>query len=365
MTMPKPSVLLVDDVQASLTGLGDRLRQLFGSDADLVTWRPTPADGPTRKAFEERIDHRTALVITDYDLTKSVNGLFGLSIVAWCQSKFIPVGDFSRANLDELPREPNLFELRVPTDYNQAAHFIDNVLKGFQFIRAWIGQTPDVIKEPKSLAAVLSALLEKPHAEPMFAAYMTKLGTANSALLQAIKGFADPEKSPTDDEKLRILTYVLGHVLVNAVLKYPGPIVSIEALCAYLGTSLDEREALSEIFEEAKYEGPFGHSGNYYWHETIDATLDDMAGEVGDQNFESLAEYNRHIVESRLLRPLAKHECKRCDGVKGGFWCPFTARAVCERGDCSAPSSSWIPSGAFLSRVELDFHDEWAPILGY
>ena len=365
MTAPKPSVLLIDDDQNNLNSLGNLLRDLFGTSADLIVWRPHEEDGPAHEAFNERIDHHTALVITDYDLTKSVHGLFGLSIVGWCQSRFIPVGDFSRANVDALPREPNLFELRVPSDNEHAAQFIYNMLKGFHSIREWIGENPDIIKEPKSLAAVLAILLRRPHAEPMFAAYMTKLGTANSALIQKIKGFADPAKSPTDEEKIRILSYVLGHVLANAILKYPGPIVSIEALCAYLGTNLDERKELSAVFNQAKYEGPFGHEAQYYWHEAVDDILENLAGESEEESFDSFAEYNRHLVEVRLGRPLNLHDCDRCGGELGGYWCPFTTRAVCPRGDCSAPASSWVPSGGFLCRVEKDFHDEWAPILGY
>ena len=361
----KPSILLVDDDQESLDNLGDRLRELLSDDAELVIWRPTTADGPTHEAFDERISQQTALVITDYDLTTSVNGLFGLSIVGWCQGKSIPVGDFSRANLDALPREPNLFELRVPTSFEQAAQFINNVFRGFHDIHLWLESHPEVLTQPRSLAAVLATLLDKPQSESMFAAYMTKLGAANSALLQTIKQFAEPDQFPTDEDKARLLTYVMGHVLANAVLKYPGPIVSLEALCAYFGTSLDEATTLSELFERARYNGPFGHADHYHWHEVVDDILDDMAADLDDQQFDSFAEYNRYVVERHLDRPLAQHACARCDGIKGGFWCPFTRRAVCERGDCSVPASSWIPSGAQLSRVEKDFHDEWAPILGY
>ena len=239
------------------------------------------------------------------------------------------------------------------------------MFRGFRDIRIWLEGNPDVLTQPRSLAAVLAILLEKPQSESMFAAYMTKLGAANSALLQTIVRFSDPDQLPTDEDKARLLTYVLGHVLANAVLKYPGPIVSLEALCAYFGTHLEEGTTLSALFEPAGYEGPFGHSAPYYWHEAIDAILDDMAGELDDEQFGSFAEYNRRAVELHLGRPLGRHACDRCGGVKGGFWCPFTIRAVCERSDCSVPASSWIPSGAQLSRVEKDFHDEWAPILGY
>ena len=54
-----------------------------------------------------------------------------------------------------------------------------------------------------------------------------------------------------------------------------------------------------------------------------------------------------------------------CGGTKGGFSCPFTRRAVCERVDCSSTASSWVPSGAYACRVERDsLRGERAPILG-
>ena len=365
MDIPKPCILLIDDDIESIERLRDRLGQLLGDSVELIVWRPTPDDGNTREAFDRQITDRTALVVTDYDLTTSLHGLFGLSIVGWCQGLAIPVGDFSRANFDALPKEPNLFELRVPTSEEQAAAFIANAFTGFQFIKSQIHERPEILTASRSLATALSILLDSPNSESMFAAYMSKLTASNSALLQMIKAFAGGNTLPTDEQKARILAYVLGHILANAVLKYPGPIVSLDVLCAYFATSSEEAEILSPLFEPAKYQGPFNLRQQFYWRDRIDSIVDDMSEGFDDDQFDSFAEYNRHVVERQLARSLAPHTCDRCDGLKGGFWCPFTLRAVCERGDCSVPASSWIPSGAQLSRVERDFYDEWAPILGY
>ena len=360
----KPSVLLIDDNAANLEALRQRLAALLHpAEVDLRTWVPTENDGPPAEAFEARVDENTALVITDYDLTTSVRGFFGLSIVGWCQKKSIPVGDFSRGNVTALPKEPNLFELRVPSDDEHDAEFITTMLRGFQALRKGIEDTPTILKERRSLAAVMGSLLGRPRLERQFAAYMSRLGAANSALLQRLRDFAGDEE-PNDAVKIRLLTYVLGHVLFNAVLKYPGPILSCKALCAYVATSPEECAALDALFVAARYQGPFSEGQSLFWREEVDRTLDELGTDLGDEQFASFADLNRRIVEGVLGRSLANHGCSRCGGVKGGFWCPFTFRPVCERSDCSVPSSSWIPAGAQLSRVERDFYDEWAPLLG-
>ncbi|MGD0626884.1 MAG: hypothetical protein ABSB32_19520 [Thermodesulfobacteriota bacterium] len=78
------------------------------------------------------MNDETALVITDYDLTAGgQTGLFGSTIVDWCNRKLIPVGDYSRANKVNLPKEPNQYEIRVPQDTAKAGQFIISVFDGF------------------------------------------------------------------------------------------------------------------------------------------------------------------------------------------------------------------------------------------
>lgn len=359
-----PSLLLVDDNPTNLESLREKLAAVLSADeAEIITWVPTEEDGPPAEAFHSRVNPSTALVITDYDLTTSVKGLFGLSIVGWCQNLSIPVGDFSRGNVAALPKEPNLFELRVPSDDDEGAVFIATTFRGFNKLRNGLEANLELLTQRGSLASVLSVLLERPGLETQFAAYMSRLGAANSALLQQLRSFAG-EEQPDNSDKIRLLAYVLGHVLCNAILKYPGPILSCKALCAYVATTLDEAEAVKPLFEAARYSGPFSEGHNLYWREDVDQILDELGEGLGDIEVDSFADLNRRAVENALGRPLGNHGCERCNGTKGGFWCPFTFRPVCERSDCSVPSSSWIPMGAQLSRVEKDFYDEWAPLLG-
>lgn len=362
--MAKPSILLIDDNEDVLRGLEAKLREKLDLDVvDILTWVPVEADGKAEEVFHSKVDARTALVITDYDLTTSMKGLFGLSIVAWCQNLSIPVGDFSRGNVAALPKEPNLFELRVPSNDDDGSSFIARTFGGFHAIRTWITQKADLLTNGRSLASVLAQMLERPNLEAQFAPYMARLGAANSALLQKLREFAGPEE-PSDDDKIRLMTYVLGHVLCNSILKYPGPLLSTQGLCAYFATPIEEGAALEGEFAAANYAGPFSEGGRYFWRDDVDRIVDGLADGVDTSGAEGFGDFNRAVIEHKFGRALAKHDCDRCGGGKGGFWCPFTQRPVCERADCSVPSSSWIPQGAQLTRVERGFYDEWSPLLG-
>lgn len=356
----KPSVLLVDDDGALLEQLQERLRKVLPDAAELDAWQPSASDEAAATAFRARVSERTVVVITDYDLTGGgMRGLFGSTIVEWCQQEAIPVGEFSRKTV-ELPSHPSLFELRVPSDEAAAADFISNVYQGFLRIRRDVEGKLDVVVSGRSLAWVLATLLRRPELESEFVLYMARLGSGNAALVQRLMRTVGSGKR----EIARVTGYVVGHILLNGIIRFPGPLLTERALCAYVATSEREGESLREVFRSAIYEGPFDKGGCLFWREDVDKIVSELGpdGEVGD--FASFGEYNRAMVESGLMRRLAAHDCGRCDGRNGGFLCPFTGRAVCQRGDCSVGGSTWIPQGAVLCRVEREFFDEWGPMLG-
>ena len=363
MSEPRPSLLLVDDIQTNLNGLAERLRERLPG-CEITAWQPNNEEGSPAEAFNRYVGEDTVLVVTDYDLSTTVKGLFGLSIVGWCQNRAIPVGEYSRANLTALPHEPNLFELRVPNDEGMAVDFVASAFMGFREMRSKVNDNPQLIEEGGSLSWVLSKLLGHPQLESQFSAYMSRLNSANASLLETLKTAVEGGKKPDDEFKKRLLSYVLGHVMVNSVLKYPGPILTKEVLCAYLTTTTAAFQGVRELFEGARYDGPFSEGRDLYWRDEIDKCLDDLGGELKSEDMESFGDYNREVTEQAMGRQLLAHGCERCDGTKGGFWCPFTMRAICERAECSVPGSSWIPAGAYLCRVERDFFDEWSPILG-
>jgi hypothetical protein len=176
---------------------------------------------------------------------------------------------------------------------------------------------------------------------------------------------APDDQEPSDERKRRLLSYIIGHLLLNAVLRFPGPIMSMRALKAY--TASDEADApdILALFAPAAYAGPFSRLDTFFWLSKVDEILDTYIGALpADVQTETSGEMNRKAIEAHLNRDLARHGCPRCQGANGGFYCPLTQRTVCLRQDCSVGSNSWIPAGARLCRIERDFFDEWAPVLG-
>ena len=364
MNAPSHAILVIDDEREKLRSLAARVRDRVDM-AEVREWCPGENEDLS-DAFEREVGKDTVLVVTDYDLTKAVKGLFGHSVVAWCRNQFIPVGDFSRGHRDALSTEPDLFELRVPRIEAEAVVYIARIFDGFRRIREGIEAHPELLSAGRSPAQVLAALLHREDLESQLGPYLSRPGLFNSFLLDTLTGGEQGQRDATAAEKARLLTYILGHVLENAVLKYPGPILAGGPLCAYLAASPNDIEKVAGLFERARYIGPFDGGETLYWRDEVDTVIEEMASkfEVDDAEYKSFGDYRRAVIGKVLGGSLAKHDCERCNGEKGGFWCPFTRRAVCERGDCSSTASSWVPSGAYACRVERVFFDEWSPILG-
>jgi len=360
----QPNIVLIDDNNANIEGLNGRLRAILPeNEAEIRLWIPTEGDGDSRSKFDSLVDENTILVITDYDLSPGYRGLFGYTIVGWCQSKSIPVGDFSRGNIKNLPSEPNLFELRIPLEADRDAKFIASTFRGFKSIFDVINARPELLVERYSLSAVLASILERDNLDSQFSMYMSRIGSANSNLTQKLIDIAASD-APNQSDKARLLGYVAGHILLNSIMKFPGPILSDSAICAYMTTIIDEADEFEVLFKSAAYSGPFDFGSRFYWKDSVDYLIDQWSADIDGLNEVSAGDFNRHVVEKKLGRALRNHDCDRCSGTKGGYWCPFTLRPVCEQSNCSVQSSSWIPQGAVLCRVERTFYDEMAPILG-
>lgn len=361
------SVLLIDDNAEQLEELKRELSQRLNNEAEIVPWMPVREENPTQ-VFDAFIkDKDVRLVVTDYDLTETGPlGFFGSAVLDWCQLGAIPVGDFSRGHASSLAAEPNLFELRVPVASPQeAADYISEVYRGFVAIREAIDHNPDLLQK-RSPSAVLAAVLGESGIESQLSQYGLRFGGAGSALVGRLAEESVGD-GPGLNEKAELLTYIVGHLLVNGVLRFPGPIVGGQALAAYLAVDESAKVQYSALFEEARYSGPFSELDDFYWTHKIDEVLARYEERLDQaQEFESPGEQNRTLLEVALggVDLPRRQDCPRCEGKNGGFLCPFTRKTVCQRADCSVTSSAWIPPGARLARFERSFYEEWAPILG-
>lgn len=355
------AILLIDDKEGQVNELRDAVTRELNGDGEVRTWVPTGEQADARTTFGEKIGTDTGLVVTDYDLTsRGQTGLFGSTIVAWCQQRALPVADYSRANPNQLPKYPDLFELRVPPN-GEPAKFIAAVHRGFRRIKDVISGNEEFSKA-RSAAAVLSVILGEPEVEGDFALYALRIGAASGALMTTVTSTAPDNIEPSANDIRSVLAFIVGHLLLNAVLRFPGPILSLNALAGYLGTDSVTDEELQALFERARYDGPFCELDQYYWLAGVDRVLDEIV--PTDVTTDTVGELHRIGLEKRLGHELARHGCKRCNGQNGGYFCPLTRRTVCLRPDCSVGSNSWIPQGARLCRIERDFFEEWAPVLG-
>ncbi|MBB5772905.1 hypothetical protein HNP47_002925 [Brevundimonas vesicularis] len=301
------SILLIDDNEQLLESLAAKLRERLGNEpVEIAQWMPATADDDPEASFKQKIDDNTVLVVTDYDLTsKGLRGLFGVSIVAWSQMAAVPVGDFSRGHRDSLPKEPNLFELKVPPTDEDGAAFIAAIYAGFRDLAAGLEAQPDLLKDKRSLAGVLSALVGWPHLESQFALYMSRLGAANAGLVERLRTM---NAEAGDDLKpmQKLMAYLLRHVLANSILKFPGPLLSDNALAAYCATSATEADALAGLFEAARFAGPFSQVGRFYWREDVDGIIDALSVDVDAGDDIGFADFNRAVVESSPRTPTAR-----------------------------------------------------------
>ena len=119
--------------------------------------------------------------------------------MAWSQAAAIPVGDFSRGNKNVPPKEPNLFELRVPPTDAEGSAYIANIFRGFRdFEGGALRADADGLKSRRSMAASLASALGRPQADSQFALYMARPG--DSELVSSSLAFVGSVgKTPSPD----------------------------------------------------------------------------------------------------------------------------------------------------------------------
>lgn len=362
------AILVIDDDAEHCMMLADGVHDVLvrrGQGAvEVLQWSPGQGEDPLARfeGFLEQYD--VGLVITDYDLTsQGTLGLFGATVVDWCQLKGLPVGDFSRKNLGALAKEPNLFELRIRVEEPDAPEQVAELYIGFEEVRKAFANGAD-LGAYRNPAAALATIMGRRGLTPQFSQYGNKYASANSSLVDSLLA----KRGEEEREKLRqrFFVYIAGHILVNSVLRFPGPLVNKRSLAAYLAINPRDVVKVKDLFEGAVYRGPFSGLEHFWWVEDIDEILDARRDKLDSSHsyFSGGAERRRlaeiSIGENLELDPA----CQRCGGTDGGLFCPYTGRTVCERSDCSVSSSTWIPQGARLCRLEFDFYEEWAPILG-
>lgn len=362
----QPSILLIDDNEDLIEELHKKLSAVLEDENVAIRyWVPRSKDGDPDKALAYHAPEGTKMVITDYDLTqRGMRGFQGSAVQSWCRRKLIPVGDFSRGQLENIPKEPDLFGMKIPVETaTAAATYVAAAYRGFLGIRTAIGALGH---ESRSISAITAEILGRNSYEPVLSLYFSRLVSSNTGIRDHLQHLASKPGEHDREDTLDVLAYVIGHVLLNLILAFPGPVLSREVLAAYLSVSQDEAEEIVERAKVPAYDGPFAEIQPLLWREDLDNALADLVSASDQEPPDQSELYNRFAAGLVLKREPSVHDCARdgCGGKLGGFWCPFTKRPVCLRDDCSEASTAWIPDGADLCRVEKEFFEEFAPLLG-
>lgn len=279
-------------------------------------------------------------------------GLSATPISAVARQKGIPFCQYSRqseGNAREMARfqalrqwdsgEITLDGLDVDSWVRQIA----SLHKGFEFIATGYGSEHNA----RSPAEALATILEHPEAESRIALY----GSGDRGFLRDILPFYDTGNPDNVTDLHKRMPRVLGAWLFLSILRFPGLLVNQVAAASYLNIAVKDFECgkVQQLFDAARYSGPFAELGPWWWRSSLDEVLDEAEAEDGRQ----FAGKEGVTVEGCIDPETDK---------RAGYYCMLTQRPV--SADDSRSGISWFPSGADLARMRKDKFDEITALVG-
>ncbi len=352
-------IYIIDDEEEILNQLKDGVESnLQSKEIKVECWQPSSASVNPLTKISEILADNPLLIVTDFDLTKNgIKGLIGPSIVEFCQNSLIPVCEYSRQSIIKFPETPNLYKIYLSRNIARASHEIASICLGFKQVRDYFNEDHN-IKE-LSYATALANLLERDKLYYEFSKYIESYNKVNQFIVEEVK---KNDENGNVDKMKKIFVYMVGHVLLNTILRYPGPIISENVLCAYMGVSTEDSEKLGKKFTKAIYSGPFDKIDKFYWLEDVDRILEKVYQEMNETlEIDQIGEFN-HALALQIEPSLRSHNCVQCKGKFGGYYCPFTKKTVCDKEECSIVSDRWLPNGANMCRIHRSYYDGWEPL---
>ena len=196
--------------------------------------------------------------------------------------------------------------------------------------------------------AGLAAILDEPSAESKLALY----ASGDQLFLREVFPFYEPEAAQGDARVLlERLPRLLGKWLRLSILRFPGLLVNEKAAASYLNIAVDDFASteIRELFEPARYLGPFSDLSGWWWREELDLLLGCNSADDGRQ----YAEQHDHRVDE-CLDPQ--------DSRRAGYYCMLTREPVSREN--SRGGVSWFPQGADLARIRKDRFDTLTSLVG-
>lgn len=316
------------------------------------------ADEDVWKRVIEKLD--VDMVVVDHDLSGLEVRISESAITNACKQLAIPVCNYHRKppnndsqNLKDKVNQARSFSIEIEIDgenqYKECAKEIINVYHGFKFLKEQINALDETILSGGP-AKIISAILNKPELESIFARY------ASSSTLAAdiIQIQYDDEETAEDEIPTALkerIPFVLGCWLYNYVLPFPGILLNNIAAASYINVDSQQFDQYSPEFINAKYIGPFSIHSSYWWRYDLDQILFDANVEDG---FEYLTQ--------KGIQNIQPCKCSSDNLSRAGYYCIVKRQPISY--EQSVGHLSWIPDGADLCRINKKIYRRLAPMMG-
>lgn len=167
-----------------------------------------------------------------------------------------------------------------------------------------------------------------------------------------------PSEQSKETEFKNYITPLLGYIVYNSILRFPGVVLNETAAASYLDIKVSQfsNPKTQKYFKDALYTGPFNELGPYWWKEGLDKLL----AEVKTNSEKN--QTGRDFIRKKGLTKIERCRCedKSSRGHLGaGYVCVITNTPVCAKH--SKGSISWLPRGATLARISNSEWDELGP----
>jgi len=299
-------------------------------------------------------DPHPDLVVLDWDLGGYKSGVRRQHVRSACEELGIPLCVYHRdeghfSNPEELKEyDENLIRIDVKDTSEQVADAIATIATSFVQIRQAIREN-----EVEGVHSALSEALGVPSSAQ---SQLEQYSMGQSTTVQVAKS------DMSDDEKLRVISTLIGYWIHNQILEYPGVLLNEVATASYLAVDheeFQELEGCKEQLEDAEYDGPFsGLTRDNWWWTNL---LDDLRLDLPlDENGDLLD--GSELFEELCDQEMSPAVCTEGGEPKAGYYCILTDEPVCE--EHSRQPSGWIPVGATRSRIsdsEFKKVNAWMP----
>ena len=313
--------------------------------------------GATGNRADTSVEHAitrpptASLIVLDWDLSRYPDAGISRQLVRGvAEEQYVPVCTYTSPTGDhgQLQRlkkwQDSVIALDSTGDYEGIAEVCAAIARGFVTLERSRTSTDGREKLSRWITTVLGA---PETAEAQVAEYAM-------SNLQRLLQVTEVKK----EQRLRLITTVVGYWIYNQLLQFPGVLVNAIAAASYLDIADHEfeRTDVRAVFEGAKYTGPFAAVDDYWWL----AALDDISAKAMRAEDTSLLSGGQ-VAARALNRKVEGARC--CRGHEGaGYYCLITKAAVCDAH--SVRPGSWLPIGADRSRIETTKYDElsaWIP----